>query len=358
MPNPFENRRVLVTGANGFLSGWITKRLLEENAAPVALVYEKNPVSVFERERLHEKTEVVKGDLRNFDLLKLVIQKYRIQTVFHIGAQAICALADKNPKETLDTNVMGTYNVLEAVRVENPDCHVIVASSDKAYGDHDILPYTEEHDLRGSYPYDVSKTCTDLIAQMYWKSFRLPVSIVRCGNLYGGGDAHFSRIIPATVKRLHQGLRPVVFNDSTRDFLHIQDAVSGYFSIAKRMTEGACHGEAFNFGTETPRTMYDVADLIATIMEKSHLRPERRPIANPIIKHQYLSSKKAHAMLDWKPNIPFENGLRETVRWYVEYFKDDNADPKTLSEISDYEMLEEENALPSPSTLVPEQSRV
>lgn len=316
----WPGRRVLVTGANGFLASWVVKSLVAAGAQVVALIFAKNPLSLFEQERLDERTETVYGDVMNFGLLQEIIRKYRIQTVFHLGAQAICLAAEEDPLSTFDINIKGTYHVLEAVRRISPATQVIVASSDKAYGIHKLLPYEEHFPLHGEYPYEVSKTCADLISTAYWHTYRLPVCIVRCGNLYGGGDAHFSRLIPRTIKRVYEDKAPELFANDIRDYLYVEDAVAGYLLLAQKMEEGIL-GEAFNFGTEQPRSVQQVIELICTMMGKPHLQPVPAAQSRKGIPEQYLSYQKAKRMLGWEPLVPFEEGLNRTIQWYTDYFR-------------------------------------
>ena len=316
----WQGRRVLVTGANGFLASWVIKDILTRGAHVASLVFAKNPFSIFEQERLDERTETIYGDVLDFPLLKRVISKFQIQTVLHLGAQAICLTAEEDPLSTLDINIKGTYHVLEAVRQVSPSTQVIVASSDKAYGTHENLPYREEYALHGEYPYEVSKTCADLISTMYWHTYKLPVCVVRCGNFYGGGDAHFSRLIPATIKYAYQNKPPVLIGNDLRDYLYVEDVVRGYLLLAEKMAEGALWGEAFNFGTEHPRPVVEVMQTILRLMGKEYLIPQLSEKPRLGIPSQYLSSQKAKDLLGWEPLVSFEEGLQRTIDWYTAYF--------------------------------------
>ncbi len=316
----WKNRRVLITGANGFLASWVTKELLGYGAHIVSLVFAKNPLSIFEQERLDKTTETIYGDVLDFALLKRMIETYKIQTVFHLGAQPICAAAEADPLTTLDINIKGTYHVLEAVRQVSPTTHVLVASSDKAYGIHEQLPYEEHYPLHGEYPYEVSKTCADLVSMMYWHTYKIPVCVVRCGNFYGGGDAHFSRLIPNTIKCAYYNNPPLLIRNDLRDYLYVEDAARGYVLLAEKMARGAVLGEAFNFGTEQPRTVVDVMETILRLMGKPHLRPQISDKPRLGIPSQYLSYKKAKQFLGWEPLVSFEDGLQKTIAWYSDYF--------------------------------------
>ncbi len=317
--NFWKGRRVLVTGANGFLAGWVVKGLLEQGASVVALVYQKNSVSIFETEGLNRLCEVIYSDLLDFQSMKRVLQNHQIKTVFHLGAQAICKVAFADPTGTLDANIRGTANILEAIRVTNPAIEVIVASSDKAYGIHKRLPYREDFALHGEFPYEVSKSCADLISQMYFKTYNIPVCIVRSGNLYGGGDAHFSRIFPFTIHRLLKGLRPLVNKGSVRDYLYVEDAALGYRLIAEHIDR--LKGEAFNIGLEKPISSAKVIDAIRGAMGKSNLRPIQVNQKVGEIPTQYLSSAKIRKAVGWRPTVDLEEGTKRTVAWYQEFFK-------------------------------------
>ncbi len=319
MKHFWKNRRVLVTGANGFLAGWLAKELIARGAVLTALNYQKNPISVFETEKLHKLSRVIFSDILNFTSLKKILKDNKIQTVFHLGAQAICKTALADPASTLDANVRGTINVLEAVRVVNPKIEVVVASSDKAYGIHEELPYHEHFPLRGEFPYEVSKTCADLISQMYHKTYGLNVCIVRSGNLYGGGDAHFSRIFPNTIRRLYAGMPPIMVNNSIRDYLYVEDAVRGYIMIAENIP--ALKGEAFNIGCGRQVAVEEVMKMIARTMGKPRLRPLRARKKMPEIPSQYLSSEKIKKMVGWKPKVSLNDGIARTVKWYSDFFK-------------------------------------
>lgn len=315
----WKKRRVLVTGANGFLAGWVVKCLLEMGASVVALIYQKNPVSVFETEKLNALCEVIYSDILDFQSMKRVLQNHQIKTVFHLGAQAICKVALADPTGTLDANIRGTINILEAIRVTDPTIEVIVASSDKAYGIHKRLPYRENFSLHGEFPYEVSKSCADLISQMYFKTYGIPVCIVRSGNLYGGGDAHFSRIFPQTIYRLLKELRPVVYNDSVRDYLYVEDAALGYLLIAENMNR--LKGEAFNIGLEKPISSAEVIKTILAEMRATHLKPLCMKQRTDEIHNQYLSSAKIRKAVGWKPTVDLREGTKRAVTWYQEFFK-------------------------------------
>ena len=261
----------------------------------------------------------MRGDLEDLTTVIRAINEYEVDTVFHLGAQTIVGTASRSPLSTFESNVRGTWNLLEACRI----CprliqRVIVASSDKAYGAHESLPYTEDIPLQGRFPYDVSKSCTDLISFSYHHTYGLPVAVTRCGNLYGGGDLNFNRLIPGTIRSVLQGERPVIRSDGTfvRDYFYIRDAVLAYLALAERLPDPAFVGQAFNFGTETPMAVTDVVNRILSVMGRPDLEPVILNEASHEIPHQYLDCSKARRMLDWRHEFTFEQGLMETVDWY------------------------------------------
>lgn len=318
MQNFWANRNVLITGANGFLAGWMSKTLVERGANLSALIYESNPISVFETERLQAKSRMIQSDILDIRALQQILRQHKIQTVFHLGAQAICKTALADPVSTLDANIRGTINVLEAIRTVDPAIELVVASSDKAYGIHEVLPYHEHYPLRGEFPYEVSKSCADLISQMYHKTYNLPVCIVRSGNLYGGGDAHFSRIFPNTIRRVYNNLPPLLMNNSIRDYLYVEDAVEGYLSIGENA--GRLRGEAFNLGHCKPVSVLDVLTRITQAMGKPHLQPVVSDTKFAEIPSQHLSAEKIKKMLGWEPKIDLDQGIPRTVEWYCKFF--------------------------------------
>ena len=320
MKNFWVNRRVLVTGANGFLASWLVKNLLENGAELIALNFQKNLLSVFEDERLNEHCKVVSGDILDLAQLIQIINEHEVETIFHLGAQAICDVAIDEPALTLDINVRGTINVLEAVRLTNSKISVVVASSDKAYGTHKTLPYHENFSLRGEFPYEVSKSCADLIAQMYFKTYSIPISIVRSGNLYGGGDSHFSRVMPNTIWRIYNGQQPIVMNNSIRDYLFVEDAATGYQMIGENLPEKVA-GEIFNIGHGRPITVDEVIKMILEEMGKTEIKPLYSNLRKQEIIEQYLSTTKIGKMIGWDPKVDLKEGIKRTVEWYLKFFE-------------------------------------
>jgi len=323
----WEGRPVLVTGATGLLGGWLTRALVELQAEVVVLVRDQPRRCLLASEGLDRQVSMVSGPLESGSLLRRTMAEYSIQTVFHLAAQTIVGTAKKDPVGTLEANVRGTWNVLEACR-QTAVQQVLVASSDKAYGASPTLPYTETTPLEGRYPYDVSKSCADLISTMYGVSYGLPVSIARCANLFGGGDMNFSRLIPDLIRSTLRGKPFVLRSDGNfyRDFLYVKDAVSGYLALAEGLASNESYrGEAFNFGLERRVKMLDLVHSILALMGRPDLKPIVRNDATCEIREQYLSCKRAQRMLGWAPAYSLEQGLSETIAWYRDFVGADSA---------------------------------
>ena len=319
---------VLVTGATGIVGSWLCDELLNRGAKVVGLIKDTDPQSELLRNGNIARVTVVNGNLEDYWTIERAINEHEIQSVFHLGAQAIVGAALRSPLPTFETNIRGTYNLLEACRVHADRVKsVVIASSDKAYGDHDALPYTEDAPLIGRHPYDVSKSCADLIAQAYHQTYDLPVGIARCGNIYGGGDLNWSRIVPSTVRSFYGGTSPVIRSDGSyiRDYIYVKDVVSGYMSLAERMEQSAVKGQAFNFGNETPVTVLELVGTIQDLMEAHHLDPQILGTARNEIQTQYLSAKKARLILNWRPASELRSGLAETIAWYRDFLGTENA---------------------------------
>ncbi len=316
------DRPVLVTGATGFLGSWLVKKLIELKANVVCLVRDWVPRSELFLSKASEKVIVVQGDITNQVLIERILAEYEIDTVFHLAAQAVVSVANRNPVSTLETNIKGTWTVLEACRQNTTVKQIVVASSDKAYGEDPTLPYDENTPLKGKYPYDVSKSCADLIAQMYAHSYNLPVVIARCGNLYGGGDLNWNRIVPGTIRSIIRGERPIIRSDGqfVRDYIYVEDAVNAYLMLVQKLAEDRnLIGHAFNFSNEEPLTVLELVRLILDLM-KSNLEPIILNEATNEIRKQYLSCKKAREILKWKPNYTLREGLKLTIDWYKNFF--------------------------------------
>jgi CDP-glucose 4,6-dehydratase len=311
-------RRVFVTGCTGFLGGGLVEALIDLGATVVGLVRDDVAHSQFRVRRLSDKAAIVRGGVEQYDTVERALNEYEIDTVFHLAAQAIVGVANRNPMSTFESNIKGTWVVLEACRRNPRISRIVVASSDKAYGRHDRLPYREDFPLRGEHPYDVSKSCADLIALSYHNTYATPVCVTRCGNLYGPGDLNFSRIVPGTIRSVLTGRRPIIRGNGTpvRDYVHVRDAVGAYLLLAQRMDDASIHGLAFNFGTGEPVAVLDLTRRILRLAGRGDLEPDVQNMANGEILAQYLSSERANTVLGWRPAATLDQRLAETIRWY------------------------------------------
>jgi len=317
----WRRARVFVTGASGLLGSALVAELVARGADVTVLLRDWVPASRLVTAGLAGSTNVVGGDLIDLPLLVRALNEYEIDTVFHLGAQTIVGTAARSPISTFESNVRGTWNLLEACRLNARLIRrVVVASSDKAYGAHERLPYTEDAPLLGRFPYDVSKACAELIALSYFHTYATPVTITRCGNLWGPGDLNYSRLIPGTIRSALLDESPIIRSDGTfrRDYFYVRDAVGGYLTLADRMETSSLSGEAFNFGNEHPFTVLEVVERILAFMGKSHLKPRVLNEASEEIQNQYLDCTKARQVLGWTPAFSFEGGLDETIPWYAE----------------------------------------
>jgi CDP-glucose 4,6-dehydratase len=323
MTNSFWlDRPVFVTGGTGLVGSWLIKHLLERGADIVCLVRDWVPQSEIVRDHQIEKVKVVRGDVRDQELLERVLGEYEIDTVIHLAAQTIVTIANRNPVSTFETNIGGTWALLEACRRSPRVKQVVVASSDKAYGDQEILPYTEKTALAGHHPYDVSKSCADLIAQTYAETYDLPVVITRCGNFYGGGDLNWNRIVPGTIRSILRGQNPVIRSDGKfiRDYFYVEDGAAAYIALAEALAaQPQLRGEAFNFSYENPQSVNDIVTKILNLMGSTFL-PEVLNETNNEILAQSLDAHKARQVLNWAPEFGYEEGLQKTIAWYREYF--------------------------------------
>lgn len=326
MVSPFWlDRPVLVTGGTGLVGSWLVKRLLEARADVVCVVRDWVPQSELVRSRTIDKVRVVRGDVRDQDLMERALGEYEIDTVVHLAAQTIVGIANRNPVSTFEANIAGTWSVLEACRRSPKVKQIVVASSDKAYGDQEKLPYDENSPLQGQHPYDVSKSCADLISHTYAVSYDLPIAITRCGNFYGGGDLNWNRIVPGTIRSILRGQRPVIRSDGqyVRDYFYVEDGAAAYMLLAEKLAENPeLKGEGFNFSNEIQMTVIELVERILQLMG-SNLKPEVRNEASNEIRHQYLTAAKAREMLKWSPLFTLPEGLDRTIAWYKDFLADD-----------------------------------
>jgi CDP-glucose 4,6-dehydratase len=316
-------KKVFVTGCSGFLGSWLTAALVKRGSEVVGLIRDWVPYSRLFLDETYRDVTLVQGCVEDYAVLERTLNEYEIDTVFHLAAQTIVGIANNNPLSTFETNIKGTWSLLEACRRVSTVQRIVIASSDKAYGDQEKLPYDESMTLQGTHPYDVSKSCADLIAHAYQETYHMPVCITRCGNFFGGGDLNFNRVVPGTIRSVLHSEQPIIRSDGRyiRDYIYIEDAVDAYLTLAEKMADTALHGEAFNFSNEVQLTVLDLVKRILALMGRSDLEPIVLGQAQNEIVHQYLSSAKARAQLGWKPRFGLEGGLEKTIAWYREFFE-------------------------------------
>ncbi len=319
----WQDRRVFVTGATGLVGAALTRNLLGLGADVVALVRDWVPGSALVRDGTIEKITVVRGDIRDQDLLSRALAEYEIVTVIHLAAQTIVPIANRNPVSTWESNIAGTWRLLEGCRLNPKVSEVVLASSDKAYGEVTDLPYREDTPLQAVFPYDASKACGDIIAKSYAKSFGVPASVTRCGNFFGGGDLNWNRLVPGTVRSVVRGEQPVIRSDGTlvRDYIYVEDAVGAYLTLAEQLAHRKdLAGEAFNFSTGERQSARELVDRILGHMG-TNLMPDVRNEASNEIPHQYLDASKARDVLGWRPGYGLDEGLKATIGWYRSYLE-------------------------------------
>jgi CDP-glucose 4,6-dehydratase len=315
--------RVLVTGATGMIGSWLVKALLERGVTVTALVLDADPQSELYRSGDVQRVTVVNGSLEDFAALERAVNVHEVDTVFHLGAQTIVGAAHRYPLATFESNIRGTYNLLEVCRLHRSLVRrLVIASSDKAYGEQERLPYTEETPLAGRHPYEVSKACCDLLAQSYHHTYELPVAIARCGNVYGGGDLNWSRIVPGTIRSLLRREAPVLRSDGTylRDYIYVKDAAGAYLTLAEHLDDGKVQGQAFNFSAESPVRVLDLVRQIQRLMD-CRIEPRILNDARGEIRSQHLCAAKARETLRWSSRYSLEDGLKETIAWYQSFLQ-------------------------------------
>jgi CDP-glucose 4,6-dehydratase len=319
----WRNKVIFITGANGFLGSHLSLRFAKEGAKVIGLIKEDFPRTYLgielEREKA-KKIKIIKSDIVNFDAMLKIFKKYTPDICIHVAAQPIVGIANKSPLPTFEANIKGTWNILEIVRICSTRA-VVVASSDKAYGEHKKLPYKEDAPLKALHPYDSSKACADILTRCYAHTYGLKTAVTRCANIYGPGDFNFSRIIPDTIRSIILNRNPIIRSDGTplRDYIFIEDVINAYLLLARKLYEDKIPpGEAFNFGTGKPISVLSLVNKILSISNRRKLKPEilsKRKIKGEIDR-QYLSSSKAKIRLGWSIKYTLEEGLKETYRWY------------------------------------------
>ena len=323
----WSNKCVFITGATGIVGSWLTRTLLDAGAEVVALVRDYEPSSELIRSGTIQRCTVVNGELENIQVLERTLSHYECDTVFHLAAQTIVGTALRAPLLTFESNIRGTYNLLEACRRQRESIQrIVMASSDKAYGSSPTLPYDESMPLQGRHPYDVSKSCKDLISRAYFETYQLPLVIARCGNIYGGGDLNFSRLIPGTIKALWSHNTPQIRSNGkyTRDYVFIDDAVDAYLSMGQALDDMSHWGEAYNFGPQQPVSVLEVVSTLQRLMHCEDCHPEILDHADHEIEHQYLCAKKAKTQLGWEAKYSLEEGLQKTIDWYINFLEQKN----------------------------------
>ena len=319
----WKNRNVFVTGADGFIGAWLVKRLVEEQANVIVLIRDLKGQATYKLLNLENKVTQVQGDLADYNLMARVMNEYSIDTCFHLAAQALVQIANRSPLSTFESNIRGTWNILETCRNTKTIKRIIAASSDKAYGAQKNLPYTEDSPLLGLYPYDASKACSDILARSYAVSYDLPVAVTRNANTYGGGDLNFSRIIPDAICCILQGKEFLVRSDGTpeREYIYVEDAVDGYLSLAEAVDKKNIRGQAFNFGTGDVINVVSLFRKIAKLCARPKAKMKILGAAKHEIDRQYLSAEKAAKVLKWKSRHDLDAGLKQTIKWYKKYLK-------------------------------------
>lgn len=335
----WQDKHVFITGGSGFIGSWLTRHLVDLGAEVTLLYYDHKEPCELINSGYFKKVHIIDEGLEDPITLARILYEYRIDTVFHLGAQTQVQEAYLNPFVTYESNIRGTYSLLEACRIQGESIkRIIVASSDKAYGAHEALPYLESTSLRAKYPYDVSKACTDLIALSYYHTYGLPVAVTRCGNVYGGGDFNWERLIPSVIKSLYHEKSPILRSDGTalRDYIFVEDVVQAYLTLGEQLDIKNLQGEAFNFSGSEPTSVIQVVGLLTQLMNKTHLTPIIENNTQAEIPNQHLSAQKAWEKLGWKAYIPLKLGLSMTFDWYLQFFKEEDLVKKEVSLVMEY----------------------
>jgi CDP-glucose 4,6-dehydratase len=333
MNNFWQDRPTLVTGATGLVGTWLVARLIDAGADVVCLVRDWVPQAELSRGGWTSRVRIVRGDICDQPLMERVLGEYEIDTVFHLAAQAIVGVANRNPVSTFESNIQGTWSVLEACRRSPAVKQVVTASSDKAYGTGHELPYREDCPLEGRHPYDVSKSCADLIARSYAETYGVPVAMTRCGNFFGGGDLNWNRIVPGTIRAVLRGLTPIIRSDGlfVRDYFYVEDGAAAYMLLAEALArQPELRGQAFNFSNEAQLTVLDLVREILRLMDVD-VQPRVLGEAPHEIRAQYLCAAKARRLLGWRPLYTFEHALRQTIDWYKNFLEQEPCTPFNLS---------------------------
>jgi len=320
MNNEFwKGKNIFITGSDGFIASWITKTLVSFGSNVTVVVRKPEKKNALDLLKIREKVNVVQGDILDLERMKEIFKKNKVEYCFHLAAQAIVGDANTSPLPTFECNIKGTWNVLEAARLCETLKGMVVASSDKAYGDQKVLPYNEEQPLNGLYPYDASKACTDIISRSYAKMYSLPIAVTRCANIYGGGDLHMSRIVPGTISSVLKGETPIIRSDGTleRDYMYIEDCVDAYLTLAENVHKPEIRSQAFNFGNGVPISVIELFNEIISACD-SDVKPEILGKNKGEINRQFLGVEKANTLLNWKAITPLKDGLEKTVKWYKE----------------------------------------
>lgn len=318
----WSGRPVFMTGAGGFLGAWLAKALLERNARVVCLIRDGVPNNLLAMLGIADQVHIVRGDIVDYPVVERAINEYEVKTVFHLAAQPLVGTANRSPMSTFETNIKGSWNVLEAARVIDTVEQSVIASSDKAYGTQPVLPYKEDASMNGLHPYDASKSCTDILARTYGHTWDMPVTVTRCGNLYGGGDLNWNRIVPDTIQALVRGRSPVIRSDGKfmRDYLYVEDAAEAYITLAEQTTRADVRGQAFNFGLGRPVSVLEIVNELCDI-HGERIEPTILNQAKGEIRDQYLDSTLAEAVLGWTPRHDLSQGLEKAYVWYRDYLK-------------------------------------